>query len=160
MAAPERSAITRALAIHLLHRTGRAFTGAEVWALAPADRRLLRDGIRARRGRASPALNHAQVFSQFSWYEPDEDYTDRRLTDLDRANSSVLDRPPPPETATESEPEKPPVVNEPEASSTSCGCATNPAWLFMGLVGTTAMSRRRLTELGEKRDTQGTVRLC
>jgi len=90
-----RARTTRALTLWLLHHDTVAFDAADVRRLNPADRRLLADGIRARRGRRSPAPAHDAVFSNFSWYQPDPKYTDARLAPLDRANISVADKPPP-----------------------------------------------------------------
>jgi hypothetical protein len=90
--------LTRALALWLLEHTDRVMDPAVVARLSPADRRLLADGIRARRGRASPSAEHAAIFAQLSWYAPDRTYTDGRLRALDRENLLVVDppRPPPP----------------------------------------------------------------
>jgi hypothetical protein len=86
--------LTRALALWLLQRTDREMEPAMVRRLSPADRRLVSDGIHARRGRRTPVAEHAAVFQQFSWYEPDAGYTDVRLRDVDRKNIATLDKPP------------------------------------------------------------------
>jgi hypothetical protein len=94
-----RERLTRALAIWLLTRTDRPMDPEVVARLAPSDRRLLADGIRARRGRRSPAPDHAVVFEQFSWYQPIPTYTDALLRPIDKENLAIVDplvKPPPP----------------------------------------------------------------
>lgn len=93
--------LTRALGLWLLQNVPGEFTTADVQLLTADDRRLLSDGVRARRGRASPAPEHAKVFQQFSWYHPVLGWTDARLDATDRANIQLADDPPPvvPETA-------------------------------------------------------------
>lgn len=86
--------ITRALAVHLLHQLERPLTGEEVRALAPADRRLLRDGVYARRGRPTPSPEHEAVFSQFAWYAPVAEFNNGRLEASDRENIAIIDKPP------------------------------------------------------------------
>lgn len=115
--------LTRALALWLLRRADRELDVALVRSLSPADRRLLADGIRARRGRRSPVPDHAAVFEQFAWYEPSAGYTDGRLTERDRANIATVDRPPPaptPAAAVEA-PEAPEAAAPPELTRL-CGC--------------------------------------
>ncbi len=86
--------ITRALAVHLLHQLERPLTGEEVRALAPSDRRLLRDGVYARRGRPTPSPEHEAVFAQFAWYQPAAEFNNGRLRTLDRSNIELIDKPP------------------------------------------------------------------
>lgn len=90
---PER--LTRALALNLLTQVDGAFAVEDVRRLSPADRRLLADGVRARRGRASPVPAHAEVFAQWDWYTPASTYADGRLSAVDRANIALADAPPP-----------------------------------------------------------------
>ena len=66
----EHPRLTRALVLWLLERTDRPMDPQLVAALSPADRRLLADGIRARRGRASPSAEHARIFQNLDWYDP------------------------------------------------------------------------------------------
>lgn len=86
--------VTRALAVHLLHRLDRLLTGSEVRALAPSDRRLLRDGVYARRGRPTPSPEHEAVFAQFDWYSPSAEFNNGRLQAPDRDNLALIDKPP------------------------------------------------------------------
>lgn len=87
----EHNRLTRALVLWLLERTDRPMDPDLVARLSPADRRLLADGIRARRGRASPSPEHAAVFTQVPWYAPMPGYTDARLRPIDRANLDIVD---------------------------------------------------------------------
>ncbi len=127
---------TRALALWLLQHTDRPMDPDVVDKLSPSDRRLLADGIRARRGRASPAPEHAKVFEQFGWYEPVPNYTDARLRPIDRENLAVVDPPvrltPAPAPADPAKPEGktggPPPPGGPPGDVTAetpnlCGCA-------------------------------------
>lgn len=115
--APDPAAsLTRALAVHWMQRLDQAFPHEVARALPAVDRRLLSDAIRARLGRASPAPEHAAVFEQFDWYQPDPRYTDRRLSEQDRDNLAVLSKPPPP-----------PVVEEASAAEVIAEAAATPA---------------------------------
>lgn len=145
-----RNRQTRALALWLLQRTDRAFDVEYLRLLSPADRRLLSDGIRARRGRKSPSPEHEAVFSRFDWYKPVPDYTDGRLTGLDRGNISLVDKPPeppkppppPPEAAAEKEAKLPSEVVQ---ETPLCGCSASgaPGLGALGLLGAALLVRRR-----------------
>lgn len=145
--------LTRALALWLLERTDQPMDPAVVEKLAPSDRRLLADGIRARRGRASPAPDHARVFAQFAWYAPVAGYTDARLRPIDRENLAVVDPrvrltpppAPPPETPAE-EPAAEPAPEGPNLTQALCGCrSTGGAPAGVALLGALAalVGRRR-----------------
>jgi hypothetical protein len=120
-------ALSRALALYLLARADRPFVRQEIKSLLLVDRRLVRDGLRARKGRKSPAPNHHKVFEKFDWYKPDPAYTDGRLTELDRENSRILDKLP---LASASEPARArstaasPTPPEEEKQSKWFGCAS------------------------------------
>lgn len=145
-----RERLQRALALWLLERTDRPMDPAVVAQLSPADRRLLADGIRARRGRPSPAPAHAQVFEQFAWYTPVANYTDAKLRPIDRENLLVVDPPvrvePPPEAAAPA----PPTVVAPAPPVTAdtpnlCGCAHRaapPAGVVVALLTLLGIRRR------------------
>ena len=94
---PER--ITRALAVYRLRNLDEAIQPAEARAYQAADLRLLNDGIHAHRGRKSPAPEHEAVFEKMDWYEPNPQFTNGLLTEVDRANIEILKNPPPVETA-------------------------------------------------------------
>ena len=82
--------LSRALALWLLSHADIAFPAEDVAVLAPADERLLADGIKARRGRRSPVPEHAAVFEQFAWYAPSATYTDAALRSVDQANLRAM----------------------------------------------------------------------
>jgi hypothetical protein len=132
---PER--LTRALALWLLHHDAAEWDPALVRRLSAADRRILADGVRARRGRKSPVPDHDRVFSQFEWYKPRPDYHEGRLTPVDRANIRMADSPPPP---------PPPVAEAPAAAATPapstgvCGCNSGAAAFLLAPL---ALVRRR-----------------
>ena len=86
---------TRALAVWRMPRLDTRIPDEEARAYNPGDRRLLRDAIQARRGRASPSPEHDRIFKQFDWYKPDPKYTVAKLQPIDKENMALLDRPPP-----------------------------------------------------------------
>ena len=92
---PGQARLTRALTLWLLERSDAPMDPDLVRSLSADDRRFLADGIRARRGRRSPAPAHDRVFQQFDWYHPDDGWTPTRLTAVDRDNIALCDRPPP-----------------------------------------------------------------
>ncbi len=94
-ATEESPRMRRALAVHWIHRLDDPIASEVVRALGGSDRRLMADAVHARRGRQSPVPEHDSVFAQFEWYQPDESFTNRRLTDIDRANLSIINDPPP-----------------------------------------------------------------
>jgi uncharacterized protein (TIGR03382 family) len=144
----ERTRLTRAIALWLLCHPDGAWAADIVRRLGADDRRLLADGVHAVRGRPSPAPEHAKVYAQFPWYQPSPRYTDRLLSETDRANIALADNPPAP----------PPPPAEPAADLTPapaggptakgmCGCAETPSgtasWAILGLAGIALASRRR-----------------
>jgi hypothetical protein len=140
--------VSRALAVHLLHRLNRPITGAEARALSPADRRFLADGVYARRGRRSPALEHERVFEKFPWYQPDAGYTNARLTPEDRANIEILDDPPKRPLAARSPSAGDAIANGEETpteapSPCACGSLGAASALPALLGGLLALRRRR-----------------
>lgn len=117
----------RALALWMLQRTDQLFEVEQLRRLTPADRRLLADGVRARRGRKSPSPEHHAIFQKFDWYKPVPGYTDGRLTALDRGNISLADRPPepprpPPPAAEEPTKAEAVVPTEVVKETPLCGC--------------------------------------
>ncbi len=130
--------VTRALAVWRLHRLDGEVGAEEARTYNPADRRLLLDGIKAHRGRATPAPDHLKVLEAMPWYAPNDRYTDARLTPQDRQNMVLITTPPAPEPSPAA-----PEVSAPAAEVATegrCGCATgqSPAlgwmlWLGLGL---------------------------
>jgi MYXO-CTERM domain-containing protein len=151
--------VQRALALHVMQRLGAPVDVPALRGVGAADRRLLRDAVHARRGRRSPAPAHERVFSKFDWYQPDDGFSNARLTQLDRENLEIIDAPPKPvpvpapEAA--EEPASAAVVNEapPAAAQVEswCGCAsgqgtTGAVGLALALVP--LVVRRRQTPCG------------
>ena len=140
LAEGEDARLARALAIWRMLRLNGEIPPNEAWIYPPAERRLLADALHARHGRETPSADHATVFENFAWYQPDPTYTDARLTDLDRANLEMVNNPPEPI-------EDGPIDEEiivPEAPvEEDCGCATTPSPGWVGLLGLLALARRR-----------------
>ncbi|MSQ01671.1 MAG: YARHG domain-containing protein [Myxococcales bacterium] len=82
--------LSRALAMWMLPRADEPFDPVHVAKLSADDKRLLVDGIRARRGRKSPVPRHEAVFRQFDWYQPVPTFTDGRLRPGDKAQIELL----------------------------------------------------------------------
>ena len=127
--------LSRGLAVWLLGQLEREFTGEEVRALSPSDRRFMNEAIHARRGRETSCTRldldpkdcpHGAVLELFDWYEPMASYSDRLLTETDRKNLELVANPPP-------APEEPEVEADVEAVDGStgevegCGCASSAA---------------------------------
>lgn len=117
IADPSNVRITRAMALWLLQRADTAWDPTIVTRLPADDRRLLADGVRAHRGRRTPAPDHARVFEQLDWYHPVDAYNDAKLTPTDRANIALADKPPPLPTAPAAEP-----VAAAAPPARGCGC--------------------------------------
>lgn len=121
-----RNRYTRALTLWLLEHADGAWDPALVRRLSPDDRRLLADGVHARRGRASPAPEHDAIFKNLPWYSPDAGYTNGRLTTDDKAKIALADKPPPP-PAPPLPADEGAAGGEPAAAGGEpgpCGCAT------------------------------------
>ncbi|MCK6522412.1 hypothetical protein L6R49_13350 [Myxococcota bacterium] len=132
--------VSRALAVWRLHRLDAEIPAEESRAYLPDERRLVGDGVRAFRGRPSPSPDHTMVFEQLPWYKPNPNYTDGRLSDLDKKNIQILDNPPAlaapegPPSAADAMAEAP--TAPPPRQSSGCGsCATNEGDLAAGLAG-------------------------
>ncbi len=143
--------LSRALAVHLMLRLDRALTPEESRPLNGADRRLLRDAVYARRGRRTPSEAHAEVFARFDWYRPDDQFNNRRLTDLDRANLAMIDSPPapPPESEATAAAAVARTQDKPAVPQGMCGCAATPtrgaSWAgLLGLLAVVVGWRRKL----------------
>lgn len=87
---PADTRVSRALALWMLQRADTPFLPAHVAALNADDKRLLADGVRARRGRKSPVPQHETVFQQFDWYQPVATFTDGRLRPGDKEQIAIL----------------------------------------------------------------------
>ena len=144
-----RNRITRALALYGITRMDVALSADLVRAVNPADRRLMRDAVHARRGRKSPSAAHEAVFIQFSWYSPDPKYTNGRLSAIDKANVAMIDSPPPPpEPVVESAADAMAEATPASPGKSWCGCSAGggaPLGGGMLLVGLTVLglARRR-----------------
>lgn len=156
--------ITRALALHIILRLDRPVSAQQSRALNSADRRLVSDAVRARRGRRTPSADHAAVFEQFEWYQPNDHYNNGQLTELDRANIAMIDHPP-----AAPQPQKAASAADGVAQGASsgelprgvCGCVAGPGMpplspgslgLLVGLV--IATIRRRLPARRSRRTTR------
>lgn len=143
-----RSRYTRALTLWLLQQDVE-WDPALVRRLSADDRRLLSDGVRAHRGRPSPAPTHDAIFKNLPWYKPDPNYTDGRLLPEDRAKIALADNPPPaPPPAPEVDEvaaAKEVAVQGPAAETPWCGCATGGAVGAWGIgAALLVVGRRRL----------------
>lgn len=138
---PARPRYTRALALHLAARADEAWDPALVRLLSPADRRLLADAVKARRGRKSPSAEHDAIFAKQPWYRADRAYSDNELTDLDRANIALANDPPVPAPEPVAPLEAPAAT---EAPPSACGCSATraPVPLWIVLLGVLAGRRR------------------
>lgn len=127
--------LRRAMVFVLLNTLERPWNPKHVLLLSPADRRLLADGVKARRGRKSPSLEHDQIFRQWDWYRPIPSYTDNRLSQIDVINVGMADNP------NEFVPRQP-LVHE---SSSRCGCdhSTVVGWIWMIMLWVLIGNRRR-----------------
>ena len=124
---PGAQRLGSALALWRLQRLDVRIPDVEARLFSPADRRMLRDGVQARKGRASPSPEHAALFGRFSWYKPVAGFTPGRLTAQDRENMATLDKPPPepkpvaPAAEAMAEAQAP----EPPQTEGACGCASS-----------------------------------
>lgn len=113
--------LRRALVFRLLRTHDVPWDPKMVSLLSPADRRILADGVKARRGRKSPAELHHHIFGQWEWYQPSPGYTDNRLTAVDKTNIALADDPQrfivPASTS--------PIPEVKEDVPSGCGCAVS-----------------------------------
>ena len=127
--------LRRALVFVLLNTLQRPWNPQHVLRLSPADRRLLADGVKARRGRKSPAADHDAIFQQWPWYQPVPSYTDGRLSQIDRINIGMADNP------KEFIPTK--SLTTPTSSGCGCGTVTPMGWMGLGPLLVCIGMRRR-----------------
>lgn len=71
-------------------RLDRLLTVDELRDLSRRDLRLLRNTVYARRGRTFQSMMLADYFLRMEWYQPDVQYTDARLTDVDQRNIQLI----------------------------------------------------------------------
>ena len=55
-----------------------------------AQLRLMRNAVYARHGRTFRSEDLQSLFNVYAWYKPDNEYTDDKLTDIDRANIKLI----------------------------------------------------------------------
>jgi hypothetical protein len=69
---------------------GESVTEKDLSGLALGELRILRNAIFARHGRTFESPGLQRYYNSRSWYRPDADYTDDRLSDTDRANLQLI----------------------------------------------------------------------
>ncbi len=126
-----RDRLSRALCLWLLEHGDTPMDTSLLPALNPADRRLLEDGIHARRGRKTPADVHQKVFEQLGFPAPDPRYTDGKLTTADLENLKSLREIRPPVVVPPAEPETPEAPPPPPPKA-------DPGWWSCSTVGGSA----------------------
>lgn len=52
--------------------------------------RIWRNAIYARHGRIFKSEDLQALFNEYAWYKPDEEYSDKKLSDIDRANIKLI----------------------------------------------------------------------
>lgn len=127
-----RRRLSRALGLWLLQRADMSMDPALLQRLNPADRRLLEDGIHARRGRPTPAAEHRKVFENLSMPAPDPRYTDGRLHPVDLENLKKLRVAPSQAEALAAPVERPPEPVVPQPGWWSCNSSSSSSsWLLL-----------------------------
>lgn len=126
-----RDRLSRALCLWLLEHGDLPMDASLLPALNPADRRLLEDGIHARRGRKTPAAVHQKVFEQLGFPAADPRYTDGKLKPVDLGNLKALREVRPPEPAPAPEVETPETTPPPPSKA-------DPGWWSCSTVGGSA----------------------
>ncbi|HNH49794.1 MAG TPA: hypothetical protein PKY30_22315 [Myxococcota bacterium] len=142
-----RDRLSRALCLWLLEHGDSPIDRSLLPALNPADRRLLEDGIHARRGRKTPAEVHQKVFEQLGFPPADARYTDGKLLPVDLENLKALREIPPPVAAPAAAPEVPDVLPPPPPKADpgwwSCSSAGGPAGPASFLLALSLLRRRK-----------------
>lgn len=154
-ASPRHAGLSRALALWMLARADLPFDDADVARLVADDLRLVGDGLRARRGRATPVLAHARIFARAGWYRPVANWTPGLLREVDRVNIAKLEAPPTPDAAAAPAPvdlpPPPPLEVEPPGL---CGCASTSGGAPRGAVLLTGL----IVGIAGRRATRGSRR--
>lgn len=70
--------------------SGEAVTEKDLAGFAPGELRILRNTVFARHGRTFESPGLQRYFNSRSWYSPDADYSDDRLSEGDRANLQLI----------------------------------------------------------------------
>lgn len=143
-----RPRYTRALALALANQGDKPWKVEDVRLLAPSDRRLIADAIKARHGRKSPAPEHDEIFQLQPWYRVDDSYSDNVLTPVELDNIAMANNPPPetppdpPPAAPVMQPAEAPPVEQPPAA---CGCRSGADVAPIGALGALVwlLGRRR-----------------
>lgn len=146
---------TRAITLWLLQQDV-GWDAALVRRLSADDRRLLSDGVRARRGRASPSPAHDAIFKNLPWYKPDAGYTDGRLSADDRSKIALADNPPPVPAPVAKVNEVEEARRQAAAAQAArdaqpmslCGCATGEQGSALGALGAGVLLVRRRRAAG------------
>ncbi len=63
---------------------------ADLEGFSKAALRIWRNAIYARHGRTFRSEDLQALFNEYAWYKPDSEYTDDKLTDIDRANIKLI----------------------------------------------------------------------
>ena len=142
-----RPRYTRALALALANHSTEPWKASEVRQLAPSDRRLLADAVKARRGRRSASDENDAIFRRQPWYRVSEAYSDNVLTPVELDNIAMANSPPPetppdpPAAAPVMQPAEPPVAAPPAACA--CGTSSVGSTWALGFVLAAVLRRRR-----------------
>ena len=63
---------------------------ADLEGFSKAALRIWRNAVYARHGRTFKSEDLQALFNEYAWYKPDNEYTDDKLTDIDRANIKLI----------------------------------------------------------------------
>ena len=63
---------------------------ADLEGFSKAALRIWRNAVYARHGRTFRSEDLQALFNEYAWYKPDNEYTDDKLTDIDRANIKLI----------------------------------------------------------------------
>lgn len=137
---PAHARYTVALALHLAARAETPWNREHVELLSEADRALLADAVRARRGRKSVA-NDA-LFQNQPWYRVDTRYSDNLLAETEWENLALIE----PSAVREPVAVVTPGAEPPATPSTpeGCGCNATPiGGAGVALIAALGLARRR-----------------
>ncbi len=63
---------------------------ADLEGFSKAALRIWRNAVYARHGRTFKSEDLQALFNEYAWYKPDNEYTDDKLTDIDKANIKLI----------------------------------------------------------------------